>query len=88
MAELGGGGSGGSDARNDLQASPSIDSNGIFQKSSEGIGSNYSHIDNKLSAAISFAESMGIDAHGNFNGMHRKRKIPKRLMEIGTRPLL
>ena len=28
----GGGGSGGSDFRNDLQASPSIDSNGIFQK--------------------------------------------------------
>ena len=59
-----------------------------LRKSLEGIRSNYSHIDNKSSAAISFAESMGIDAHGNFNGMHRKRKIPKRLMEIGTRPLL
>ena len=55
----------------------------------EGIRSNYSHIDNKLSAAISFAESMGIDAHGNFNGMHRKRKIPKRIDEIiGTMPHL
>ena len=59
------------------------------RKSLEGIRSNYSHIDNQLlSAAISFAESMGIDAHGNFNGMHRKRKIPKRLIKIRTRPLL
>ena len=46
-----------------------------LRKSLEGIRSNYSHIDNKLSAAISFAESMGIDAHGNFNGMHRKKKF-------------
>ena len=59
-----------------------------LRKSLEGIRSNYSHIDNQLSAAISFAESMGIDTHGNFNGMHRKRKIPKRLMKIGTRPPL
>ena len=51
------------------------------RKSLEGIRSNYSHIDSQLSAAISIAESMGIDTHGNFNGMHRKRKIPKRIYE-------
>ena len=52
-----------------------------LRKSLEGIRSNYSHIDNQLSAAISFAESKGIDAQENVDKMHRKRKIPKPMDE-------
>ena len=60
---------------------PSIDSYGICQKILGSKNSDQPEIDNQLSAALSFTESKGIDAHENVDKVHIKRKIPKRMDE-------
>ena len=54
---------------------------GICQKILGSKNSDRSETDYQLSAAISFTESKGIDAHENVDKVHIKRKIPKRMDE-------